>query len=119
MIMSDSVNKKWLERFKKTFKYDNITTEIESGKEVENISKRNDKNIFDSTDKNIYFTLKSFNADTFSKYNKELKEINLEKESDLVAEMETISYIDGMSSEQHYIWIFKDFEILKKKLMSH
>ena len=113
------VNKKWLERFKKTFKYDNITTEIESGKELENISKRNDKNIFDSTDKNIYFTLKSFNADTFSKYNKELKEINLEKESDLVAEMETISYIDGMSSEQHYIWIFKDFEILPKKLMSH
>ena len=113
------VNKKWVERFKKTFKYESISTAIKSGQEMKNITIENDKDNFQFTDKNIYTTLKSFNVDTLINYNKDLKEINLEKELDYNPDMERITYNDELKNPaQQSFYITSDFEILPKNIIN-
>ena len=114
------VNKKWVQRFKNTFKYENFSSEINAGRETQNIIDYNDKDNFLFTDKNIYTTLKSFNVDTLIKYNKEFKEIKLESDVDYILGMENITYIDGMVNQNmvQLVGFYKDFEILPKNIIN-
>ena len=114
------VNKKWVQRFKNTFKYENFSSEINAGRETQNIIDYNDKDNFLFTDKNIYTTLKSFNVNTLIKYNKEFKEIKLESDVDYILGMENITYIDGMLNQNmvQLVGFYKDFEILPKNIIN-
>jgi len=109
------VNKGWIEKFKEYFCYNNITSEISSGKEIENILQNNKRDNPDSTDKNIFTTLKGLNNDIYLKFNLDLKDKvfqNYELEPTLV----TTGYIDS-GNNQHQFYIPNNFEIMPKQFI--
>ena len=109
------VNKSWIEKFKEYFCYNNITSEISSGKEIENILQNNKRDNPDSTDKNIFTTLKGLNNDIYLKFNLDLKDKvfqNYELEPTLV----TTGYVDS-GNNQHQFYIPNNFEIMPKQFI--
>ena len=113
------VNKKWVQRFKKTFEYEIIGKEIKSGQEYQDIKINNNKDNYEFTDKNIYSTLKSFNVDTLIKYNKELKKINLETDYDYFPETNKITYelTSNIPDKIQSLDFIHNFEILPKHII--
>ena len=109
------VNKSWIEKFKEYFCYNNITSEISSGKEIENIIQNNKRDNPDSTDKNIFTTLKGLNNDMYLKFNLDLKDKvfqNFELEPSLI----TTGYVDS-GNNQHQFYIPNNFEIVPKQFI--
>ena len=111
------VSKKWVQRFKETFRYENITTEINSGKEIENIIKENNGDNFESNDKKIFSVLNKLNVNNYLDYNKDLKDKKLEGNNyDIAPELTSTGYIDSFN-QQHQFFVYNEFEILPRKLI--
>ena len=111
------VNKKWVQRFKETFRYENISTEINSGKDIENIIKENNGDNFESNDKKIFSILNKLNVNNYLDYNNDLKNKKLEGENyDFSPDLTSTGYIDSRNI-QHQIFVLNEFEILPKKLI--
>ena len=109
------VNKKWIEQFKECFNYNNITSEINSGKDIENVIHNNNQTNFESTDKSIFSVIKNLNIDSYMKYNSDLKYKSLGN-IDSVPELTNAGFKDSQNN-LHQFWIPNNFEIIPKNFI--
>ena len=109
------VKKSWIEKFKENFCYNNIASEISSGKEIVNIIQNKKQDNSESTDRNIFYTLKGLNKDMYLNFNSDLKNKTFQN-SDLEPPLIMTGYIDS-SNKQHQFFIPNDFGIIPKKFI--
>ena len=109
------VKKSWIENFKECFSYNNITSEISSGKEIINIIQNNKQDNSESTDKNIFTTLKGLNNNMYLNFNSDLRNKAFQN-FDLEPTLVSTGYIDSSKIQQQF-FIPNDFEIMPKKFI--
>ena len=109
------VKKSWIENFKECFSYNNITSEISSGKEIINIIQNNKQDNSESTDKNIFTTLKGLNNNMYLSFNSDLRNKAFQN-FDLEPTLVSTGYIDSSKIQQQF-FIPNDFEIMPKKFI--
>ena len=109
------VNKNWIEKFKESFDYKNISSEINSGKDIENIIQNNNQDNFEPSDKSLFSVIKNLNFDSYIKYNNDLKNKNLVN-CDSVPELAVVNFIDSQN-QQHQYWVPNNFEIIPRRFI--